>query len=211
MSKIKIYNLKGEETSEMTLEASVFETEAHAKLIAQAVRTQNANKRQAIAHTKTRGEVSGGGRKPWKQKGTGNARAGSTRSPLWIGGGITFGPRNTRNFSLRLNSKMRRNAIIASLSEINKNNKMVVVKDFDFKEISTKKFVQTLQQLPIEEGKILIILDKINREVELSAANLPYVKVIKTENMNIVDLLNHDYLLTSVEALNKITANYLKK
>jgi large subunit ribosomal protein L4 len=207
MSKIKVYNLKGEEASDLSLEPTIFASTENDQLVSQAVRIQHANARNAIAHTKTRGEVSGGGKKPWKQKGTGNARAGSSRSPLWTGGGVTFGPRNTRNYSLRLNSKMRKGAIIAALTEISKNKKLIVVNDFELTDISTKKFVQILEKLPIETGKILIILDKINPEVELSASNLPYVKVIKVENINIVDLLKYDYLLTSVEVISKITEN----
>ncbi len=207
MSKIKIYNLKGEETADMALEPSVFSADDNADLISQAVRIQLANARNAIAHTKTRGEVSGGGRKPWKQKGTGNARAGSSRSPIWTGGGVTFGPRNTRNYSLRINAKMRTGAIISVISEIVKAKKLVVVKDLDLKEISTKKFVQILEKLPIEEGKILVILDKINPEVELSASNIPYVKVIKAENINVVDLLKYDYILTTQAGLDKISQN----
>lgn len=205
MSKIKIYNLDGTEASESSLDTTVFASDTNDNLVSQAVRIQHANARNAIAHTKTRGEVSGGGRKPWKQKGTGNARAGSTRSPLWTGGGVTFGPRNTRNYSLRITSKMRQGALISVLSEIAANKRLIVVKDFAIKEISTKKFVQVLRELPIVEGKILIILAKISPEVELSAANLPYVKVIKAENINVVDLLKYNYILTEVEVLAKLT------
>ena len=206
MSKIKIYNLEGVESSEVAIDA-VLTVDENSNLISQAVRIQNANARNAIAHTKDRSEVSGGGKKPWKQKGTGNARAGSSRSPIWTGGGITFGPRNTRNYSLRLNSKMRQGALASVLSDIIKEKKFIVVKDFDLKEISTKKFVAILEKLPVEEGKILIIIDKINRELELSVANLSYVKVIKTENINVVDLLKYNYVLATADALTKITEN----
>lgn len=206
MSKIKIYNLEGVESSEVAIDA-VLTADENSNLISQAVRIQNANARNAIAHTKDRSEVSGGGKKPWKQKGTGNARAGSSRSPIWTGGGITFGPRNTRNYGLRLNSKMRQGALASVLSDIIKEKKFIVVKDFDLKEISTKKFVAILEKLPVEEGKILIIIDKINRELELSVANLSYVKVIKTENINVVDLLKYNYVLTTADALTKITEN----
>jgi large subunit ribosomal protein L4 len=211
MNKISVYNLDGTSSSEQALSADVFGVKENANLTSQAVRIQMANARNAIAHTKTRGEVSGGGRKPWKQKGTGNARAGSTRSPLWTGGGVTFGPRNTRNYSLRLNSKMRTGAINMALSEIVAEKKMIVVKDFDLKEISTKKFVQMLEKLPIEEGKILVVLDQINKEVELSASNIPYVKVLKAENLNVVDLLKYNYLLTSVAGIAKIEETLLAK
>jgi large subunit ribosomal protein L4 len=206
MSKIKIYNLEGVESSEITVDAVLTASE-NSNLISQAVRIQNANTRNAIAHTKNRGEVSGGGKKPWKQKGTGNARAGSSRSPIWKGGGVTFGPRNTRNYSLRLNSKMRQGALASVLSDIIKENKFIVVQDFDLKEISTKKFIAILGKLPVEDGKILIILDKINRELELSVANLQYVKVIKTENLNVVDLLKYNYVVATADALTKITEN----
>lgn len=211
MSKIKIYNLDGKEVSEADLDASVFGVKANDELVSQAVRVQRARARHAIAHTKTRGEVSGGGKKPWKQKGTGNARAGSSRSPLWSGGGITFGPRNTRNYSLCLNVKAKRAALRVALSEIAQENKMVVVNDLAMKEISTKNFVSILEKLPIKEGKILIILDKVSKEVELSAANLAYVKIIKAENINVIDLLNYNFVIATTDALAKINQNLAKK
>lgn len=204
---LKVYSMSGEAVGNVSLDASVFAIEPHKQAMHDAIVVYNSNLRQDTAKTKKRDEVSGGGKKPWKQKGTGNARAGSSRSPIWTGGGVTFGPRNTRNYSLRFNAKMRQGALISVLSEIVADKKLVVVKDFDLKEISTKKFVKILEKLPIEDGKILIVLDKINPEVELSVANLPYVKVIKVENMNVVDVLKYDYMLTTSEALSKITEN----
>lgn len=204
MPKIKILNLKGEAVKDMVLSDAVFARKENAKLVSEAVRIERANLRQSIAHTKTRGEVSGGGRKPFKQKGTGNARAGSTRSPLWIGGGITFGPRNERNFKLRMPQTMKQNAIKTVLSEKVSNNKFIIVSDLALKEISTKKFLAVLEQLPIEEGKILIVIEQINPELELSSANVPFVKVIKAENINMLDIAKYDYMVLTEAAAAKI-------
>jgi large subunit ribosomal protein L4 len=190
--------------AEENLASEIFDTKTSPSLTAQAIRVQLANQRHAIANTKTRGEVSGGGRKPFKQKGTGNARAGSTRSPLWTGGGVTFGPKNNRNFSLRLPQKMRQSAIKAALSDKAKEKRLIILKDLQLPEISTKKLVGILEKLPIEEGKILAVLPEMNANFELSSANLPYLKTIKVNNLNILDLLNYDYILMTTESLKKI-------
>lgn len=204
MTKISVYNLEGQAVAEENLAPEIFNVDKNPALTAQAVRVQLANARKPIAHTKNRGEVSGGGRKPWKQKGTGNARAGSTRSPLWIGGGVTFGPRNTRNFSLRMPKKMRQSAIKAVLSEKAKEKRLIILNDLALSVVSTRKLVGILEKLPIEEGKILVILPEMNANFELSAANLPYLKTIKTGNLNILDLLNYDYILMPRQSLTKI-------
>lgn len=211
VNKIKVYNQKGEAIAEETLSTDIFDLSEKSVLVAQAVRVQMANARQSIAHTKTRGEVSGGGKKPWKQKGTGNARAGSTRSPLWTGGGITFGPRNSRNFSLRLSKKMRQGALKAVLSQKAQEKKLILVKDFELEKISTKTLARIFQTLPIESGKILLVLPEMKVNLELSAANLPFLKVIKANNLNILDLLNHDYLIVTTDALVKINEIFGKK
>jgi len=211
MTKTKILNLKGETVKDITLDEAIFARKENAQLVSEAIRIERANIRQVIAHTKTRGEVSGGGRKPWKQKGTGNARAGSSRSPIWVGGGITFGPRNDRNFKLRMPKVMKQNALKTVLSEKVTTNKLIIVNDFALKEISTKKFIEILGQLPIEEGKILIIIEKVNPELELSSANVPFVKLIKVENINMLDLAGHDYVVVTEAALEKINQNFGKK
>lgn len=204
MIKTKVYNISGQAISEKSLPEKIFEVEINPRLINQAAIRQLANQRRAIAHTKTRSEVRGGGRKPFRQKGTGHARAGSSRSPIWIGGGITFGPRNIRNYQQRLPQKMRNTAIKMALSEKIKNKKIVIIKDFELAKYSTKKIEQILQKLPIEEGKILVILPKMDVNLELSLANLPYLKTIQTENINVIDLLKYDYLITNIEAVEKI-------
>lgn len=211
MSKTMIYNISGETSKEATLDEQIFGVKYSPKLVAQAIRTELANKRSSIANTKTRGEVSGGGRKPWKQKGTGNARAGSSRSPLWIGGGVTFGPRAARNFSLRMPSTMKQNALRAVLTDKAQEKKIVIIEDFELKEISTKKFVSILEKLPMENGKILFILPEINPEIELSAANLGFIKIIKTDNINAIDIANFDFCLITTNALAKIEKTLSKK
>ena len=204
MTKTKIYNLKGETSKNKTLNSSIFEVKENPILLSEVIVSQMANKRNAISNTKTRGEVSGGGKKPFKQKGTGNARAGSTRSPLWIGGGITFGPRKNRSYEKRINSKVKTSAIKMILSKKAQEKKLIVLESFELKEISTKKVREIFEKLPIEEGKILVVLPKMDANIELSMANIPYVKLSKTVNLNIFDLLKYNYLVTTVEGLNEI-------
>lgn len=192
----------------MDVSSKVFDIAPNPKLLAQAVQKQLANRRSPIAHTKDRSEVAGGGRKPFRQKGTGRARAGSTRSPLWTGGGVTFGPRNIRNFQKRLPKKMNTKAVSVALSEKVKNQKLIVVAKFNFPKIATKQMQVFLETLPIEEGKILLVLAGTNVNLELSAANLPYIKVVQVQNLNILDILKYDYLLTDKEGIKKIEETF---
>lgn len=145
--KLDIYNQKAEKTGEMTLSDKVFGVEANEILIHQAVVTQFANERQVLAHTKDRSEVRGGGKKPWKQKGTGRARAGSSRSPIWIGGGVTFGPTKDRNFSKKINKKMKQKALLMALSDRVKNNGFVVIDNLKIEEFKTKHFNEVLKNI----------------------------------------------------------------
>lgn len=158
MTKAKIYNLEGKSTSERKLNDEIFNVEMSLKVITQVINTQLANRRKPIAHSKTRAEVSGGGKKPFRQKGTGNARAGSSRSPIWIGGGITFGPRSNRNYHQRIPKKMRNKAVRMIFTQKIKENKIIILKEIELKKYSTKDIESILQKLPIEEGKILVIL-----------------------------------------------------
>ena len=211
MVKAKIYNMQGKEVAEKLLSEDIFGLKFNPQVVTQAINTQLANKRRPIAHTKNRGEVRGGGRKPFRQKGTGNARAGSTRSPIWIGGGVTFGPRNNRNFSKRIPQKIVNSALRMALSQKTKEKKVIILEKFDLPEISTKQVENVFQNLPIQEGKILVILPKINVNLELSVANLPYLKTIQAENINIVDLVKYDYLVVTAEGLEKIGSILGKK
>lgn len=208
MAKIKIYNLKGEEKGERDLEKSIFAVEKSPELIAQAVRVQLANKRNPIASTKDRSEVSGGGRKPWKQKGTGNARAGSNRSPIWVGGGITFGPQSVRNFKLSLPKKMTQAALKTVLSQKVKENAIIALEDLEMSKISTAQAAKIIQSLPIKEGRILVILPQINANVEMSFANLPYIKMIHLNNLNIADLLYSTNIITTNAVIDALSAKF---
>ena len=205
--KVKVFGTSQKSTGstrEVELSSAVFGQKTNSKIISQTVQAQLGNRRKPIANTKTRGEVQGGGRKPWRQKGTGNARAGSNRSPIWRGGGITFGPRKTRNFSKKLPKKMASYALKIALSEKAKDKKLIVVSSFAFKEISTSKVQDFLEKLPIEEGKILVVLAETDVNLELSAANLKYIKTVLTQGLNLIDLLYYDYLLTDKDGLKAI-------
>lgn len=188
----------------MDLSSEIFEVKENPQLISQARLRLLANRRGPIASTKTRGEVRGGGRKPFRQKGTGRARAGSNRSPLWIGGGITFGPRKDRNFSQRINRKVIKKTLRMVFGEKIKNNKLIIVSDLNFPKIATSQIQDFLEKLPFEEGRILVILNQTNVNLELSVANLPYIKVKQINNLNILDLLACDYIVTDKEGIKSI-------
>jgi large subunit ribosomal protein L4 len=212
MAKTTVYNIAGEMVSELDLNSKIFgveEIDAH--LVHDAVRTQLANNRHSIAHTKTRGEISGGGKKPWKQKGTGRARAGSIRSPLWRGGGITFGPRNTRNWSLKINKSTFRKALFTVLTDKN-NEKKVAVLDKIENVTKTKDLANQLKTLAGKAGlekNYLLVLPKHDKQLEKAANNLPNVKVLVANQLNIVDLMKHDLIVTQ-EALQVMEKTYLK-
>ncbi|OGD56094.1 50S ribosomal protein L4 [Candidatus Berkelbacteria bacterium RBG_13_40_8] len=204
MVKTSIYNLRGEKEKDLDLNPEIFEVKENPSVLAQQVVVQMANKRKAISHTKTRDEVSGGGRKPFRQKGTGRARAGSSRSPLWVGGGVTFGPRKTRNYSKRVLKKIRSRSLRMLLSDKIKNKKFIILKDFDLPKISTSQIQAVFEKLPIEEGNILVVLDKMNVNVELSLANIPFAKSIRVENLSTLNLMKYDYIVITHDAVDKL-------
>ena len=201
MLKAKVYNLRGEVVGEENLDPSLFEVETKVGLIHQAVLAQMANRRQILAHTKDRGEVRGGGIKPWRQKGTGRARQGSIRSPLWVGGGVVFGPTKDRNYKQKINKKMRRKALLMCLSDRARDEKIIIVDKLELDEFKTKKFLDILNKLPNKEQKTLLVLADNNKKIVKSAANLPYVKTIEARGLNVADVLNHDYLMIPMESL----------
>lgn len=209
MLKVKVYNSKGEKTGEQELNSAVFGVEIKSSLLHRVVVSQLANKRKAIADTKNRGERRGGGIKPWKQKGTGRARAGSIRSPLWKKGGVIFGPTEDRVFTKKLNKKEKRKALFMALSAKLSDNLLVVVDKFQMSKIRTKDIVNFLSSLSLKGKSTLIILPQPNKEVEKSSANLPQVKVLLVDSLNIMDVLKYDNLLISAEALKKIEKIYL--
>src|SRR3989339_1356672 len=180
MLKAKIYNIKGEVAGEETLDPDIFEVETKVGLIHQVLVAQMANKRQVLAHTKDRGEVSGGGKKPWKQKGTGRARQGSIRSPQWVGGGIVFGPTKERVFEQKINKKMKRKALLMCLSDRAKEEKIVLLDKLELENFKTKKFLEILNKLPNKGRKTLLVLADNDKKIIKSAANLSYLKTLES-------------------------------
>ena len=205
MSK-EILNTKGEKLGEITLNENVFGVEPNLHVMHLALRRQLNNARQGSACAKTRAEVSGGGKKPWKQKGTGRARAGSLRSPLFVGGGVIFGPK-PRSYAFNMPQKARQLALKSALSA--KAEQLVVVKDFStITEAKTKLMVSALKALNVS-GKVLIIADTKadeNKNLELSARNIPSVKLILPSNLNVKDLIEADFVVVTESAINDITA-----
>ena len=213
--KIKVYNQAAEPVKDIELAEKMFAVEANNELLHQALVAQMANSRQVLAHTKDRSEVSGGGKKPWKQKGTGRARAGSSRSPIWIGGGVTFGPRNDRNFKLKINQKMKQKAMFMVLSDRLRNNSLVIVDDLALAEYKTKKFNEILSTLEkkvlnSERRNVLVVSEAKDDKVKYSGRNLAGVKIINLENINLVDLLNHKNLLLTEKAYEAFAKRYNK-
>ncbi len=216
--KIKIYNQNAEATGEMELSSKVFGMKVNHDLIHQAVVTQMANERQVIAHTKDRSEVRGGGRKPWAQKGTGRARHGSSRSPIWIGGGVTFGPRNDRNFKMRINRKMKQNAMLMVLSDKAAGENFIILDKLEAAEFKTKVFnkiiggfeSKILKLKKAAKRSFLIIVDKGDEKLSCSARNLTGIKLMNTDNVNIVDLLKYKNLILNKAAVDKLTSRYGK-
>ena len=202
MPKVAVYNIAGEQTGELELNDDVFNVEVLDAVLHQAVVMQQANQRQGNASTKTRGFVRGGGRKPWKQKGTGRARAGSTRSPIWVGGGITFGP-HPRSYAFAMPKKARRLAIKGALSTKLQDAELTVLEAIDFAEPKTQNTVSMLQNLKSDK-KTLIIIAERDDNVEKSSRNIPGVKTITSMGLNVVDLLYHDRVLVTKGAVAKI-------
>lgn len=211
MTSAQLVNLKGKNLGEMTLDDAVFGVEPNTGVLYEALVRQLANARSGSANTKTRSEVRGGGRKPWRQKGTGRARAGSTRSPLWAGGGVTFGPK-PRDYSLAMPKKMRQLALKSALAA--RKDALMVVKDFtDLKHAKTREMSAALKELGIQEKKVLLVLDYASPEshkVACSARNLPSVKVIHVNNLNVKDLMDCEAVLTSQSVIELIHERFKK-
>lgn len=207
MLKTKLYNQEGKESGEMKLPESVFGVELVDDLVHQVVVAQMANSRQVLADTKDKGEVRGGGRKPWKQKGTGRARHGSSRSPIWKGGGVTFGPTTERNFSKRINKKMKVKALFMVLSGKLKDEEIIVVDDLKIDKTSTKKMKDIFNNLPIQ-GKVLLSLDKRNENILNSVKNIPEVSVLASNSLNVVDLLKNKMMVIDKKGIERIIEVY---
>ena len=206
--KVAIYNQAGKESGEQELSPAIFGVKVKDAVIHQAVVAQQANARVALGHTKTRGEVRGGGKKPWKQKGTGRARHGSIRSPIWRGGGITFGPLSNRNFSQKINRKVKRQAICMALSDKVVSKNLLVVDTFDLADKKTKIVVGILKALPLKRGKTMIALSKKEKSAGRLAVNINRVMPIWAGSLNVVDLLKYVNLVTTVEGIKEMEKIY---
>lgn len=206
MPKIDVYNIEGKKVSTIELNENVFGIKPNEKVVHSALVNYMANQRQGTASTKTRAEVSGGGRKPWKQKGTGRARQGSTRSPQWIKGGIALGPK-PRDYRYTINKKERRLAIKSVLSSKVLENNLVVVDKLQFEEIKTKQMVNALANLKVE-GKTLVVLPEKDLNVQKSAKNIENVKTTLTNTINVYDLLKYNKLLLTVDSVKAIEEVY---
>ena len=205
MAKVSVYNMEGKEVGNMDLNDAVFGVEINEHLVHMAVVQQLANNRQGTQKAKTRSEVSGGGRKPWRQKGTGHARQGSTRSPQWTGGGTVFAP-VPRDYSFKLNKKEKRAALKSVLTSKVQENKFIVVDELKLDEIKTKKFAEVMNNLKAD--KALVILGDIDEKITMSARNIPTVKTALVNSINVYDILKGDTLVLTRDAVAKIEEVY---
>ena len=205
MANVSVYNIEGKEVGSIELNYAVFGVEVNEHLVHMAVVNQLANNRQGTQSAKTRSEVSGGGRKPWRQKGTGHARQGSTRAPQWTGGGIVFAPK-PRDYSFKMNKKEKRIALLSALSSKVAESKIVVLDEFKLDEIKTKKFVEVMNNLKVENA--LVVLEGENKNVVLSGRNIPSVKVTATNEINTYDVLKYTTLVVTKAAVEKLEEVY---
>ena len=205
MATVAVYNIEGKEVDKLELNDNVFGVEINEHLVHLAVVSQLANGRQGTQGAKTRSEVSGGGRKPWRQKGTGHARQGSTRSPQWTGGGVVFAPK-PRDYSMKMNKREKQIAIKSALTSKVQDSKLIVVDEFKLDEIKTSKFAQILDNL--KAPKALVVTKDKDEKVVLSARNIPTVKTTMTNSINVYDILKYDSLVITKDAVAAIEEVY---
>ena len=205
MAKVSVYNIEGKEVDTIELNDAVFGVEVNEHLVHMAVVNQLANKRQGTQKAKTRSEVSGGGRKPWRQKGTGHARQGSTRSPQWTGGGVVFAP-TPRDYSFKMNKKEKRAALKSALTAKVEENKFIVIDEIALSEIKTKSIANMLKGLDV--SKALVVLEDGNVNAEISARNIADVKTAKTNTINVFDVLKYNTVVATKAAVQAIEEVY---
>jgi len=205
MAKVSVYNIEGNQVGEVELNDAVFGVDVNEHLVHMAVVNQLAAKRQGTQSAKTRSEVRGGGRKPWRQKGTGHARQGSIRAPQWTGGGVVFAPK-PRDYSFKMNKKEKRAALKSALTSRVNENKIIVLDSFELNEIKTKQFKAVMDNLKV--SKALVVLNDKNENVTLSARNIPDVKTAYTNTINVYDILKYDTLVLTQDAAATIQEVY---
>lgn len=208
-----MYNQNADKVGSVSLPDKIFGLPMNADLLHQVVISQASNKRQNIAHTKERGDVRGGGKKPWKQKGTGRARHGSIRSPIWKGGGVTFGPRNERNFNKKINKKMARKALLVALSSKAMDKELVILDGLNFDSWKTREMASVINKIsnlfPSKQGRLLFVIDKkMSDTVVRTTRNLPKVDVVEAKDLNALDVINRKNLLILKEAVG-IAGNFI--
>lgn len=205
MANVSVYNIEGKEVGKIDLSDAVFGVEVNEHLVHMAVVSQLANNRQGTQKAKTRSEVSGGGRKPWRQKGTGHARQGSTRAPQWTDGGVVFAP-VPRDYSFKMNKREKRAALKSALTSRVEENKFIVIDEINFEEAKTKNFANILKSLDV--SKALVVLEDDNKNAELSARNIADIKTAKTNTINVYDILKYNTVITTKAVVAKIEEVY---
>ena len=207
MAVADVYNIKKKKVAKVELNDAVFGAEVNEAIVYDVVKMQLASRRSGTASTKTRHDVSGGGKKPWRQKGTGRARAGTTRSPIWRGGGIVFGP-HPRDFSYSIPKKVRRKAVISALSMKLKQDKMLILKDFPMEKISTRIFKSVVDLFDLKKALFVLADDDIT--LQKSSRNIKSIKMIRSEGINVYDILNHEHLVLLEPSIKKLEGALLK-
>jgi len=210
MAEAKLYNQKGDNIGEINLNPKIFGIESNVDLVKQIIVAQLANKREVVADTKTRGEVRGGGKKPWKQKGTGRARQGSIRSPLWKGGGVVFGPTTDRNFSLKVNKKMKKKALFVTLSEKARETAVSVIEEISLAEAKTKNIANLLKKMGFGK-KTLVVVNPKDEAVFRAGKNIAGVVITAANSLNVIDVLKNKDLLFTKDAIKIVEDVYLGK
>lgn len=208
MAELKLYSLEGKEIGTLPVADSLFAVEPKESVIHQAIVAQEANSRVALAHTKDRSEVRGGGKKPWKQKGTGRARHGSSRSPIWIGGGVTHGPRNERNFSVKINKKAKRTALAMVLTDKVKDGAFIAVENFDIPEAKTKLAANMRKALPGSDKSTLVILTTGDAIMRRALKNIPKTQSIYAHSLNVRDVAKYGNVIASQAAIQAVTETF---
>ncbi len=207
---VKVLNQKGKEVGEARLPKEIFEVKMNSDLVHQVVLVQMANQRQITAKVKTRAEVRGGGRKPWRQKGTGRARVGSIRSPIWRGGGVTFGPTTEKVFKKKIPKKMRRKALFMVLSAKAKENLLLVLDKLEIEKAKTKAMAEILNKLFLKKGSGLVVLLQKDENIIKATRNIPKTATMQAKDLNVLDLLSYKYLVIPREAIKIIKDTFLK-
>ena len=205
MANVAVYNMEGKEVGKLDLNDAVFGVEVNEHLVHMAVLQQLANNRQGTQKAKTRSEVRGGGRKPWRQKGTGHARQGSTRAPQWTGGGVVFAP-VPRDYAFKINKKEKRAALKSALTSRVQENKLIVVDELKLDEIKTKKFAEVMKNLNVD--KALVVINDNDQNIVMSAKNIPTVKVAQTNTINVFDILKYSTVVVTKAAVATIEEVY---